>query len=156
MILALGEALRIYAIYRKNGLYYFAYFRCILKSSNCMYEVLEVMRNRDYKEKIFPAVIDSRIYKPATRAEYVKYWQNEYEKLNESLKGIFMQNMGNLGNDLKRAQDIAANMAMFLEKISDLNNPNIKNVCMAIETKLREKDLLKIYQMLKILKEHGL
>ncbi|MBS5028346.1 MAG: toll/interleukin-1 receptor domain-containing protein [Clostridiales bacterium] len=110
-----------------------------LKSSNCMYEVLEVMRNRDYKEKIFPAVIDSRIYKPATRAEYVKYWQNEYEKLNESLKGIFMQNMGNLGNDLKRAQDIAANMAMFLEKISDLNNPNIKNVCMAIETKLREK-----------------
>ncbi|OLA86638.1 MAG: hypothetical protein BHW44_08145 [Roseburia sp. 40_7] len=97
------------------------------------------MRNRDYKEKIFPAVIDSRIYKPATRAEYVKYWQNEYEKLNESLKGIFMQNMGNLGNDLKRAQDIAANVAMFLEKISDLNNPNIKNVCMAIETKLREK-----------------
>lgn len=35
-----------------------------LKSANCMYEVLEVMRDRNYKDKIFPAVIDSGIYDP--------------------------------------------------------------------------------------------
>ena len=28
-----------------------------LKSANCMYEVLEVMRDRNYRDKIFPAVI---------------------------------------------------------------------------------------------------
>ena len=35
-----------------------------LKSVNCMYEVLEVMQDRNYRDKIFPAVIYSGIYSP--------------------------------------------------------------------------------------------
>ena len=31
-----------------------------LKSANCMYEVLEVMRDRVYKEKIFPVIVNSK------------------------------------------------------------------------------------------------
>ena len=38
-----------------------------LKSANCMYEVLEVMRDRYYRDRIFPAVISSGIYSPITR-----------------------------------------------------------------------------------------
>lgn len=113
-----------------------------LKSSNCMYEVLEVMRTRDYENKIFPAVINSGIYRPAIRAEYVKYWQNEYEKLSEILKGIQPQNLGRLGEDLKRAQDISANVAEFLDTVADMNNPAIGDVSVAIEEKLREKNLI--------------
>lgn len=113
-----------------------------LKSSNCMYEVLEVMRDRNYSEKIFPAVINSGIYKPAIRAEYVKYWQNEYEKLNESLKGIHFQNIGGLGEDLKRAQNISANVAIFLDKVADMNNLAIGDISVAIEAKLKEKNLI--------------
>lgn len=113
-----------------------------LKSSNCMYEVLEVMRDRNYREKIFPAVINSGIYKPAIRAEYVKYWQNEYDKLNESLKGIHIQNIGGLGEDLKRAQDISANMATFLDKVADMNNPAIEDISAVIKAKLKEKNFI--------------
>ena len=113
-----------------------------LKSSNCLYEVLEVMRDRNYSEKIFPAVINSGIYKPAIRAEYVKYWQNEYEKLNERLKGIQFQNIGGLGEDLKRAQNISANVATFLDKVADMNNPAMGDIPVAIETKLKEKNLI--------------
>lgn len=51
-----------------------------LKSANCMYEVLEIMRDRDYRDKIFPVVIFSEIYNPITRAKYVKYWQDELKK----------------------------------------------------------------------------
>lgn len=65
-------------------------------------------------QKIFPVVINSGIYKPAIRAEYVKYWQKEYEDLNNSLQGIKIQNIGRLGDDLKRAQNISANVAEFL------------------------------------------
>lgn len=113
-----------------------------LKSFNCMYEVLEVMRDRNYSEKIFPAVKNSGIYKPAIRAEYVKYWQNEYDKLHESLEGIQVQNLGRLGEDLKRAQDIAANVAVFLDMVADMNNPAIQDVCVAIETKLKERKFI--------------
>lgn len=113
-----------------------------LKSFNCMYEVLEVMRSRDYRNKIFPAVINSSIYQPATRAKYVKYWQSECEKLSDSLIGIQPQNLGKLGEDLKRAQDISSNVAEFLETVADMNNPAIGDVSAAIEEKLREKNLI--------------
>ena len=113
-----------------------------LKSSNCMYEVLEVMRDRNYKEKIFPAVINPGIYKPAIRAEYVKYWQDEYNKLRECLQGIQLQNLGRLGDDLKRAQDISSNIAAFLDLVANINNPAIKNISIAIEAKLKERNFI--------------
>lgn len=113
-----------------------------LKSANCMYEVLEVMRDRKYKDKIFPAVINSEIYNPITRAEYVKHWQGQFKKLQEALKEIDVQNLGNLNRDLKRCQDISSNIAEFLDVVSDMNNPNIKEVTMRIEEKLSSKGMI--------------
>lgn len=110
-----------------------------LKSANCMYEVLEVMRDRNYKDKIFPAVIDSGIYNPITRAKYVKHWQDEFRELESTLKEISVQNLGKLNEDLKRRQDISSNIADFLDLVSDMNNPNIKDVCTQIENKLNIK-----------------
>lgn len=113
-----------------------------LESSNCMYEILEVMRDRSYREKIFPAVIDTSIYTPSGRAWYVKYWQDEYIKLNESLSGISTANLGRLSDDLKRMQDIASNVANFLDTVADMNNPHIHDINIAIENKLTEKGIL--------------
>lgn len=113
-----------------------------LKSANCMYEVLEVMRDRNYRDKIFPAVIFSGIYNPITRAKYVKYWQDEFRELENTLKEINMQNLGNLNDDLKRRQDISSNIAEFLDVVSDMNNPNIEDVCVRIEEKLEHKGFL--------------
>lgn len=109
-----------------------------LKSPNCMYEVLEVLRDRDYRNKIFPAVINTSIYNPITRANYVKYWQQQYDELNASLQGIELQNIGKLGEDLKRRQNIACNIADFLEVVSDMNNPEMENIKIVILEKLRE------------------
>lgn len=110
-----------------------------LKSANCMYEVLEVMRDRNYKDKIFPAVIDSGIYDPIIRIDYVKYWEDEFIKLKEKLDGLSVQNLGRLPEDLKRRQDISSNIAEFLDVVSDMNNPNISDVCIGIEEKLSQK-----------------
>ena len=100
-----------------------------LKSSNCMYEVLEVMKDINYNDKIFPAIINNEIY-------------NQFNKLNETLKGIQVQNIGNLNEDLKRYQDISSNIAEFLDVISDMNNPNINDVSKRIEEKLNLKGLI--------------
>lgn len=113
-----------------------------LKSANCMYEVLEVMRDRDYKDKIFPAVIFSGIYDPIIRIDYVKYWEEEFIKLKEKLTGLSVENLGRLPEDLKRRQDISSNIANFLDVVSDMNNPNIEDVCVAIEEKLSQKGFL--------------
>ena len=113
-----------------------------LKSANCMYEVLEVMRDRNYRDKVFPAVIYSEIYNPITRAKYVKHWQNEFSELESTLKEINVQNLGKLNEDLKRRQDISSNIAEFLDVVSDMNNPNIEDVCIVIEEKLSQKGFL--------------
>ena len=113
-----------------------------LKSQNCMYEVLEVMRDRKYKDKIFPAVINSEIYNPIARVAYVKYWQRQFRELQEALEAIDVQNLGNFSRDLKRCQDISANIAEFLDVVSDMNNPKIKDVALRIEEKLSSKGLM--------------
>jgi len=113
-----------------------------LKSSNCMYEVLEVMRDRKYKDKIFPAVIYSGIYDPLIRANFVKHWQDELSKLKDMINGIDAQNLGPLTEDLKHRQDIASNIAEFLGMVSDMNNPQIDDISDAIERKLLEKGII--------------
>lgn len=114
-----------------------------LKSANCMYEVLEVMRDRDYRDKIFPAVIYSGIYSPVTRAKYVKHWQDEFKELENTLKEINVQNLGKLSEDLKRRQDISSNIAEFLDVVSDMNNPDVDDACVIIEEKLNQNGFLK-------------
>lgn len=109
-----------------------------LKSDNCMYEVLEVLRDRNFRDKIFPAVIDTRIYSSMARVEYVEYWQQRYNELEKSLQGIAAQNMGKLGEDLKRIQNIASNIADFLDTISDMNNPQIADAKIVIGEKLSD------------------
>ena len=69
-----------YAVLIISGLY--------LKSKNCMFEVMEIMKEQQYRERIFPAVVEYGIYDPLTRAEYIKYWQHECDKLEASLKGL--------------------------------------------------------------------
>lgn len=110
-----------------------------LKSRNCMYEVLQVMRDRKYRDKIFPAVTNSEIYNPINRAKYVKYWENQFRELEEVLQDISVQNLGNLNDDLKRCQDISSNIADFLDEVSNMNNPKIKEVSARIEEKLKLK-----------------
>ena len=107
-----------------------------LKSENCMYEVLEMIKDHKYRNKIFPAVIDSGIYDPIQRIRYVKYWQDKYKKLKNETKEIDIQNLGTLPESLKKYQDIASNITTFIDSISDMNNPNISDITKVIIEKL--------------------
>lgn len=113
-----------------------------LKSANCMYEVLEVMRDRNYRDRIFPAIINNGIYDPFIKIDYIKYWEDEFIKLKEKLAGLSVQNLGKLPEELKRRQDISSNIAEFLDVVSDMNNPDINDTCKEIEKKLEKEKLL--------------
>lgn len=113
-----------------------------LKSFNCMYEVLEVMKEKNYENKIFPVVVESSIYPTAGRIPYIKYWQDKFKELQSQVAQIDFVNAGNLIEDLKRTQHIVLSMDDFLAKVSDMNNPNISNVNQAIESKLKEYGLV--------------
>lgn len=62
--------------------------------------------------------------------------------MEEKLTYLSVQNLGKLPEDLKRRQDISSNIAEFLGVVSDMNNPNINDICEEIEKKLDIKNLL--------------
>lgn len=117
-----------------------------LRSANCMYEVLEIMRDRVYKEKIFPAVIHKGIYNPQIRAQYVLHWQKQCAELEKALAPLESHNLGSLVHDLKQRKDIASNVADFLSLVAELNNPQIADVAVAISQKLQEKNLISSHE----------
>lgn len=117
-----------------------------LESENCMYEVLEVMRDRKYKDKIFPAIIEHKIYRDVNRLEYIKYWEMKYNDFDRRLKEIDTKNISCSVKTLKLYQDIAANIDEFLTDIAYLNNPSISNVPEKILQQLEERNIINKHQ----------
>lgn len=107
-----------------------------LKSKNCMFEVTEVMKERAYADRVFPAVVERGIYDPLIRAGYIQYWQQECSKLEAAIKGLDLANAAELTADLKRYRSIASSMGEFLNMVADRNNPDIQEVEFQIERAL--------------------
>ncbi len=74
-----------------------------LKSANCMFEVMELLKDEDYKKRILPILIgDVSLNNSLARLHYVKYWENEIEKLNKSIKSLNnISNIDGLIEELK-------------------------------------------------------
>ncbi|MEK5431604.1 toll/interleukin-1 receptor domain-containing protein [Lysinibacillus sp. FSL R7-0073] len=115
-----------------------------LKSVNCMYEISEVMRLREYKEKMLlvilrdsdvellpkgsdmPVQFAANIYSIEEQINYITYWENkETEYLNMISK--ITQEISKIQplQELKRVKSISGNMSEFLSDISDWNNTNL-------------------------------
>lgn len=114
-----------------------------LKSFNCMFEVLQVMKEKNYENKIFPVIVETSIYSTSNKIRYVKYWEGKCSELKKELSQIDLVDAGgNFVEDLRRTQDICSSMSDFISKISDMNNPKVTDVNVAIENKLKEQGLL--------------
>jgi len=112
-----------------------------LKSVNCMYEVLEVMKDDNYRDRILTIVLeDASIYNHLERTKYIKYWNEEYDKLKNEISTIYDNESSlTLNQDLKKIGDIKRNIGEFMQIVADMNNPsikNIKNICEEINKKL--------------------
>lgn len=96
-----------------------------IKSSNCMYEVLELVKEKDYKNRVLPVVMDgTRIYKAADRLAYIQYWTNQYEELQALLSTIKPTDALELLKELKHIENIKTTIDEFLAYISDVNIPS--------------------------------
>lgn len=97
-----------------------------LKSPNCMYEVMELFKDTQYKDKILSVVTsDADIYNPISRAKYIKYWEEETKKLEEAIKPLKLENIVELTMELRKYKSIELTIASFLDLVSDKNNPKI-------------------------------
>ena len=117
-----------------------------LKSYNCMYEVLQVMKEKDYEDRIFPIVINHNIYSEDEKIKYIKYWEEKCNDLEYKLSEIKYSNSKSLIDKLCTAQDIAASIGDFLDIVSIMNNPAFQDAITAIDTILEQKSVTSIAQ----------
>ncbi|WP_252254343.1 RNA-binding domain-containing protein [Clostridium sp. ZBS12] len=118
-----------------------------LKSQACMYEVGETLKDHHYKDKLLfvvlsenerkyyvdntPEKIGADIYNGAqSRLEYVGFWKEKYDKLNELINKIGdHEATSSADKDLKILGQIYRNdMGEFLEFLSDENGKSFEKL----------------------------
>ncbi|UZR96567.1 SUMF1/EgtB/PvdO family nonheme iron enzyme [Chondrinema litorale] len=60
-----------------------------LRSENCMFELIEIAKNGNFAQRIFPIILeDAKIYKPIEQVKYLKYWEEQITELNVALNEL--------------------------------------------------------------------
>ncbi|MCB0621231.1 MAG: toll/interleukin-1 receptor domain-containing protein [Saprospiraceae bacterium] len=93
-----------------------------LKSQYCMYELLELKRNLNFSERIFPIVLpDAAIYDPVDRAGYIQFWEQRKAELNERMQGLGQEHLQGLRDDIDLFDDIRDEIATITDLLRNLN-----------------------------------
>ncbi len=94
-----------------------------LRSEHCMYELVEVNKNRNLHDRIFPIVLaEAKIYRPIDRLSYIKHWDEKIEQLDHAIKEIkVMTNLSGITADLDKYANIRASFDNLTDLLSDMN-----------------------------------
>ncbi|UZD22612.1 toll/interleukin-1 receptor domain-containing protein [Algoriphagus halophytocola] len=98
-----------------------------LKSPNCMFELLEVQKNGDFLDRVFPVVLpDATIYKSTGIISYLKYWEDQIDELNQAIKDLdsFADTQG-IREDIDLFTDIRAAIAKLASTLRNMNTLSI-------------------------------
>jgi MoxR-like ATPase len=98
-----------------------------LKSENCMFELMQVAKSGEFYDRIFPLVLESaEIYKAYDRLDYVHYWKDEIEKLEEKMKKGGLTHLQGIYEDLNLYSEIRQNIAGLTDILKNINSLSIK------------------------------
>lgn len=109
-----------------------------IKSLNCMYEVMNLMQDKDYQEKLFFIIVskddvnyyseknryddfEAGIYDTKNRLEYVIYWRDKKIELEQSINKAALppELMVNLALDMRKLNSVIPSMDDFIKLLSD-------------------------------------
>lgn len=94
-----------------------------LKSRNCMHEVLHILKEKNYKDKILPIIIGNpSIYTSEGRIRYNKYWQEIKCTLEKEITSLSPTAVINEISELKNVEKICSEINEFLSFLSDIKN----------------------------------
>lgn len=93
-----------------------------LKSINCMYEVIQFIKEKNYSDRTFPITIDNeiKIFDRKKHIKYVDYWQKEYISFESKIKKLRTNGMLSSHKELNKIGMIRSNIGDFLRNVSFL------------------------------------
>lgn len=118
-----------------------------LKSPNCMFELVQVAKNGEIRDRIFPIVLaDAQIYKPVARIKYIQHWENEIKELDQAMRGVGAANLQGFREEIDQYTEIRNTIAELTNLLKDMNTltPDIhsqsefQDLIKAIEDRLEQ------------------
>ncbi len=118
-----------------------------LKSPNCMFELVEIAKNKDFYDRIFPIVLgDADIYNPVQRIAYIKHWEDKLKELDEAMKSVSSANLQGMREEIDSYDEIRdniSNLTFFLKDMNTLTaemheNSNFSSLISALEDRLQK------------------
>ncbi|MEP6646416.1 MAG: TIR domain-containing protein [Saprospiraceae bacterium] len=127
-----------------------------LKSEYCMFELIQIYKNQNVRERIFPIVLDEvKISSSADRLEFVKYWEDQLTNLQNKVKELnSLSYIEGITDDLNLYTEIRNNIARLTGILRDINTLNVtihvesdyRDLIQSIKKKISgEKDENKIF-----------
>lgn len=116
-----------------------------LKSSGCMFEVVEAMKDEGWFEHTMFVVADDAmdIYNHSKWPDYLKHWEKKKKDLNHAIKRIGDNAKSiKLAEELCKVKEIEASLLNFLGCVTDAKNPNIKEVVEKIYQRVIENPFI--------------
>ncbi len=116
-----------------------------LKSENCMYELVEIAKDREFYDRIFPIILaDAKIYQAIERITYVEYWEQKIKELDEAMKKVSGANLQGFREELDLYTEIRKKLAELTNLLKDMNaltsdvhlESNFETLLQAIENRL--------------------
>ncbi len=110
-----------------------------IKSLNCMYEVMHLMQDKDYLEKLFFIIVnrydveyyaeknrydgfEAKIYDVIDRLKYITHWRDKKVELEQSINEAGLsppELMVNLAVDMRKLNSVIPSMDDFIKLLSD-------------------------------------
>ncbi len=94
-----------------------------LKSKNCMFEMLEIEKNRDAYNRIFPIVLeDAQIYDDIKSIGYALHWQGQLKELKEQIDKLESPHLTEAANkNLAEYASISRLTGNLINMLRDMN-----------------------------------
>lgn len=93
-----------------------------LKSPNCMFELVQIAKNGEFYNRIFPIVLaDAQIYKPVARLKYIKHWEDEIKELDEGMREVGAANLQGFREEIDQYTEIRNTIAELTNLLKDMN-----------------------------------
>ena len=93
-----------------------------LRSSNCMFELVEIAKNKDIYDRVFPIVLgDADIYNPINRLKYIKHWEDKFKELDDAMDSVSSANLQGMREELDSYSEIRANISNLTFFLKDMN-----------------------------------
>lgn len=94
-----------------------------LRSPYCMYELLEIYRNREFTKRIFPIVMsDATIFEPIPRLAYLKHWKDKKDELDLAIRDFGADAITVIGDDYKIYKRVFDNFGEVVSILKDINS----------------------------------